>query len=81
MCVEGVDFVGPEPSILTFTSGQSMGDIQCANVTILDDTILRGKRNLSIWLRNNGGGGKGVRIDDNMPSVDIIIDVDTDDGK
>ena len=57
-----------------------MGDVQCANVTILDDTILRGQRNLSIRLRNNGGNGSGVRIDDNMPSVDITIDVDTNDG-
>ena len=58
-----------------------MGDIQCANVTIMDDSILRGQRNLSIRLRNHGDDGGGVRIDDNMPSIDIIIDVDTDDGK
>ena len=77
----GVDFIGPEPSLLTFTSGQSMGDVQCANVTILDDTILRGQRNLSIWLRNHGDNGRRVRIDDNMALVDIIIDVDTNDGK
>ena len=57
-----------------------MGDVQCANVTILDDTILRGQRNLSIQLRNHGANENGVRIDDNMPSVDITIDVDTDDG-
>ena len=57
-----------------------MGDIQCANVTILDDTILSGQRNLSIRLRNLGGDNSGVRIDFNTPSIDIIIDVDTDDG-
>ena len=33
-----------------FTSGQSMGDVQCASVTILDDTVLSGQRNLSIRL-------------------------------
>ena len=81
MYVEGVDFIGPEPSVLTFTSGQSMGDIQCANVTILDDTIFRGQRNLSIQLRNHDDDGRVVRIDDNVPPIDIIIDVDTEDGE
>ena len=47
-------------------------------MTILDDTIFRGPRNLSIRLRNNDDNG--VRIDDNMHSVDVTIDVDTDDG-
>ena len=77
---DGIDFIGPEPSLLTFTSGQSMGDVQCANVTIMDDTILRGERNLSIQLRDHGGDDSGVRIDDDTPSVDIII-TDNDDGK
>ena len=79
--VEGVDFIGPEPSLLTFTSGLSMGDVQCANVTILDDTTLSGQRNLSIGLRNHDENDSGVRIDISIPSIDIMIDVDTDDGK
>ena len=60
-----------------------MGDVQCANVRILDDTILSGQRNLSIRLTNHtiGEGGSGVKINDSMPSVDIIIDVDSDDSK
>ena len=77
---EGADFIGPEPSLLTFTSGQSMGDVQCANVTILDDSILRGQRNLSIRLRNHGGNSSGVEIDDNTASVDVTI-IESDDGK
>ena len=79
--VEGVDFIGPEPSLLTFTSRLSMGNVQCANVTVLDDTILSGQRNLSIRLRNHDGNDSGVRIDISMPSIDIMIDVDTNDGK
>ena len=81
--LDGIDFVGPEPSLLTFTSGQSIGDVQCANVTVLDDDILNGRKNLSIKLANYGGVGSGVRIDDNMPSinVNVIIDGDTGDGK
>ena len=79
--LDGIDFIGPEPSLLTFTSGQSTGDVQCANVTILDNDVLNGLRNLSIRLANYGGIGSGVRIDDNMPSIIINIDSDTDDGK
>ena len=45
---EGV--IGPDPSILTFTSGQSTGDIQCADVTILDNSFLEGERNFSVRL-------------------------------
>ena len=65
---EGEDFIGPNPSVLTFTSGQSMGGIQCANVTILDDNVVEGHTNFSIRLTNNfddggdgsdGGGGEG----------------------
>ena len=56
-----------------------MGDVQCANITIVDDAILNGQRNLSIRLRNIGGDDSGMRIDLNMPSIDISIDVD--DGK
>ena len=58
-----------------------MGDVQCANVTIVDNSILSGQRNLSIRLRNESGDSSGVRIDVSNPSIDIIIDVDTDDGK
>ena len=67
--------------LLTFTSGQSMGDVQCASVTILDDTILSGQRNLSIRLIYQGGIGSGVRIDQNMSSINVLIDDNADDGK
>ena len=65
---EGIDFIGPNPPILTFTTGQSAGDIQCAEVTILDDSILDEQRNFSIRLTDDigdgsdggdGGGGGG----------------------
>ena len=60
-----------------------MDDVQCANVIIVDDTILSGQRNLNIRLINHtiSEGGNGVKISDSMPSVDIIIDVDTNDSK
>ena len=61
--IEGTDFIGPVPSVLTFTSGQSAGDIQCAEVTIVDDDLPEGERNFSISIGSgdgsDGGGGGG----------------------
>ena len=84
--VEGVDFIGPEPPELTFTAGQSAGDIRCASVTILDDSIPQGERNFSISIGDGGGdggggGGGGVRVDPDLPSIEIDIAVDLDDGE
>lgn len=82
---EGIDFIGPEPSVLTFTSGQSIGDNQCATVTIVDDSVLRGQRYFRIRLVNitnysDYSRGVHVYIGFGMPSVDIRIAADTDDG-
>ena len=66
--VAGVDFDGPSPSALLFTEGQTVGDIQCAQITILDDFIPEGERNFSISVGpdagtvsdgGDGGGGGG----------------------
>ena len=56
---EGVAFIGPDPSILTFTAGQTVGDIQCSQVTILDNSVFNGERNFSIQLVEVSGGGDG----------------------
>ena len=86
--VEGADFVGPTPSVVTFTAGQSVRDVQCTNVTILDDSVVDGHKNFSIRLTSdiggvNGsrGGGGAVEIDTNIPAVVINIAIDTDDSK
>jgi hypothetical protein len=70
MCAEGVDFIGPDPSMLTFTSGQSTGGIQCAVITILDNSILEGERSFSVEL---GGipSETSVKINKTMMSEDI----------
>ena len=80
MCTEGVDFIGPDPSVLTFTSGQSTGDIQCANVTILDNSILEGERGFSVEL-GKVGSETSVKINETMTSVDIDIQNDPSDSK
>ena len=83
---EGVDFIGPEPPALTFTAGQSVGDIQCANVAIPDDSIPQGERSFRISIGDGGdsdGGDSdgGVRVNPNLPSIDIVISLDLDDGE
>ena len=61
--VARVDFDGPSPSALLFTEGQTVGDIQCAQITILDNFIPEGERNFSISIGPDSGtvsdGGNG----------------------
>ena len=80
MCTEGADFIGPDPSMLTFTSGQSTGDVQCANMTILDNSILNGQRSFSVKLREDQSE-TSVKINETMTSVDIDIEDDPNDSK
>lgn len=87
---EGVDFIGPEPNALNFTSG---GNIQCAHVTIVDDPLPQGQRNFTIFINGSelgggdidggGMGGDGVHVgsDEYPSSVTIDIAIDLDDGK
>ena len=79
MYVEGVDFIGPDPSVLTFTSGQSTGDIRCANLTIVDDSVLEGERNFKIRVAEDPIAG--VLLISTVPLISIDIDLDFDDGK
>ena len=80
MCTEGVDFIGPDPSVLTFTSGQSTGDVQCGVMTILDNSILEGQRSFSVELREIRSESS-VKINETMMSVDIDIEEDPNDSK
>ena len=80
---EGSDFIGPNPPALTLMAGQSASTIQCATVTILDDSIPQGERNFSISIGSMGGngGGGGVRVSPDLPSTEINIAVDPNDGE
>ena len=85
---EGVDFIVVDPYTLNFTSGQLVGDVQCTSVTVLDDTIPQGERNVSIsigrsGISNNdsiqGYSGPGVHVHPNHSSVSFTIELDLDD--
>ena len=80
MCTEGVDFIGPDPSVLTFTSGQSTGDVQCGVITILDNFILDGERSFSVEL-GEVRSETSVKINETMMSVNIDIEEDPNDSK
>ena len=85
MLAGGVEFVGPNSSVLTFTSGQSTGDTQCTNVAILDNDVLDGQRDFTISLRTGSSvdadGRRGpVSVNSKMPSVGLSIAPDIEDG-
>lgn len=51
--------MGPTPSVLIFTDEQTVGDIQCAELTILDDFVPQGERNFSISIGDDAGTAGG----------------------
>ena len=75
-----------DPYTLTFTSGQLVGDVQCTSVTILDDSIPQGERNVSISIGRSGisnndsiQGYSGVHVHPNRSSISFTIELDFDD--
>ena len=86
MIPDGADFIVLDPYMLTFTSGQSIGDLQCTSVTILDDSNPQGERNVSISIgrseiSNNDGtqAYSRVHVDPDRSSVSFTIELDLDD--
>lgn len=86
LLTEGVDYIGPSPSILIFAAGQTVGDIQCAEITILDDSTPQGERSFNITVGNGGGtisdvgdAGSirhgGVRANPDVVTIDIDVDI------
>jgi hypothetical protein len=61
-------------------SGQSTGDVRCADVTILDNSILDGERSFSVEL-GEVRSETNVKINKTMTSVDVDIDGDPNDRK
>ena len=76
----------PDPPALTFTPGQSVGDIQCANVTVVDDSTPQPARRITVAIGNTrtvGGIGRveNVRVNPAVSSVSFDIDTDINDRK
>lgn len=78
--LDGIDFIGPAPSTLTFTSGESAGDIQCSNMTILDNSVVEDERSFRILLQNDANDSR-VLINASALSLDFVIAIDINDGK
>lgn len=72
--------MGPVPSTLTFISGQSAGDIQCSNVTILDNSVVEDERSFRVILDNDTNDNR-VLINASAVSLDFVIAVDISDSK
>lgn len=88
LTTESVDFIVLDPSVLTYISGQSVGDTQCVNITILDDSVPQGERNISIRVDSSGNGTGGedggygnVHVNPSLSSIEFIIELDVDDCK
>ena len=85
MIPDGADFIVLDPYTLTFTSGQSIGDLQCTSVTVLDDLNPQGERNVSISIGrseiNNDGtqAYSRVHVDPDHSSLSFTIELDLDD--
>lgn len=86
MIPDGADFIVLDPYTLTFTSGQSIGDLQCTSVTVLDDLNPQGERNVSISIGrseiNNNDGTQAysrVHVDPDRSSLSFTIELDLDD--
>ena len=44
------------PNTITFTSGLSIGNVSCTNITIIDDTMVEGVENFNVKLSSNFPG-------------------------
>ena len=80
---EGIDFIGPNPSSLTFTVGQTVENTQRAEIKVLDNFIPQGERNFSLTTESTVGndGSGGVHVNPDATLVEINIELDTDDCK
>ena len=52
----GIDFSAPSPSTLTFPSGSTMTDTQCAMITLLSDNAVEGPHEFTVNLANPSSG-------------------------
>ena len=77
---DGIDFFGPTPSILTFTSGKTNGDTLCADVMIADGPVPKRQRKFSISI-SAVEGSEGASVDPNRDTATIVIATNFDDCK
>ena len=57
----GTDFLAPSPSTLTFTSGSTATDTQCAMITLLSDDAVEGPHEFTVDLANPSSGSIGAQ--------------------
>ena len=77
---DGIDFFGPTPSFLTFTSGKTNGDTLCADVMIADGPVPKRQRKFSISI-SDVKGSDGASVDTNRDTAAIVIAANFDDCK
>ena len=82
LAIDGKDYIGGAFT-LTFTSGQSAGgnNLQCINLTLLNDNQLEYDESLLVTLTSSPQDAANVRISSTQnQSLITIVDVPTRDG-
>ena len=77
----GVDYTGPSPLVLTFTSGQMVGDQRCATVTAVDDDLIEDDETLNITLSSPLSVSGAVRFTAGDETETLTIVQDPNDSK
>ena len=74
--VDGIDYVGPRPTMLTFTSGQSAGAQLCAQLFAIDDSLIEDSETFNVSLAASPSEETIVRftIGENVATVTIVQD-------
>lgn len=78
----GVDYTGPSPATLTFTSGQEVGGQQCATFTAVDDELFEDEETVLVSLSSAAGDINGtVRFTPGNDTTTLTILQDPNDCK
>ena len=48
--IDGIDYIGPSPSVVTFRPGQTIGDQRCSVVSVLDDGFIEDEEMFNLSL-------------------------------
>ena len=76
MLLDGLDYVGPHPMMLTFTSGQTVGAQRCAVIFAIDDPLIEDVEAFNISLAASPSVENTVRftIGEDITTVIIVQD-------
>lgn len=78
--IGGVDYIGPDPLVLTFMSGQVVDAQRCAVISATDDSLIEDVETLSISLTTSPTDGDSVRFTMGESTTTVAIVQDPNDS-